>query len=116
VNNIPEGYALEITTPPQQSANEPYIYIASYTNPSNEYFVIQAGDPGEGASTQSNWVETYTTASGLVLHFTEGYTDPGGKTYSSAIMVAADGVTLTINSTLPVDTVKAWAEDLTLVK
>lgn len=109
---VPEGFALEITAPPQQQTGKDYIYIASYRNPAGDYFVIQAA-PGKNPRDQS---ETYTTAAGLVLHFEKDYESPSGTHYTSAIVEAPDGTQFLLNSTLPRDTVKAWAEDLVNVK
>jgi hypothetical protein len=60
--------------------------------------------------------ETYTTAGGLVLHFMKEFSDPSGKQYTSAFVDAPDGVAFMINSTLPRETVKAWAEQLESVR
>lgn len=112
LKTIPEGFSLEISAPPKQSANEPYIYIASYRSAANDYFVIQSA-PGKQIEDAD---ETYTTAGGLVLHFMKDIADPSGKQYTSAMVEAPGGTIFLINSTLPRESVKAWAEDLVLVK
>jgi hypothetical protein len=112
LKTIPAGYTLEITVPPKQPANEPFIYIASYRTAANDYFVIQAG---AGKPTDDSR-ETYTTAGGLVLHFMRDISDPAGKRFISALVEAPAGVVFTVTSTLPRETVKAWAEELAVVK
>lgn len=115
LKDVPAGYTLELTAPPRQPANEPYIYIASYHTAANDYFVIQAGAAPAKVADQTD--ETYTTASGLVLHFMPDFNDPNsGGLYTSAVVEAPGGVAFMINSTLPRETVKAWAEELALVK
>jgi hypothetical protein len=111
LKTVPAGYSLEISAPPKQSANEPFIYIASYRTPANDYFVIQATDAPNVDSD-----ETYTTASGLKLHFMRDITDPSGKHFITAQVEAPEGVAFTISSTLPRETVKAWSEMLVIVK
>ena len=61
--------------------------------------------------------EHYTTASGLVLHFIvePGVTASGGQ-FTSALVETPEGLTFAINSTLPRETIKAFAEELALVK
>jgi len=47
LKEIPSGFSLEITASPQQPANEPFIYVASYRSETGNYFVIQAAIPTE---------------------------------------------------------------------
>lgn len=115
LKTVPEGYTLEINAPPKQSANEPFIYIASYRTSANDYFVIQAGTE-QPRKIYKDTDETYTTASGLVLHFMKDFSDSSDKQYTSAFVEAPGGVVFMINSTLPRETVKAWAEDLAPIK
>jgi hypothetical protein len=112
LKTIPAGYSLEISAPPKQPVNEPFIYIASYRTPANDYFVIQATDaPTTGSD------ETYTTTGGLILHFMRDVTDPSsGKRFIEVQVEAPGGVAFTISSTLPRETVKAWSEMLVIVK
>lgn len=112
---IPDGFALEISAPPRQAAGEPYIYIASYRSQANDYFVIQ-DDGAVPTKLLDETDATYTTASGLTLHFIREGDSPSGKQFSSAIVEAPGGKLFWINSTLPRETVLAWAEELTLVK
>lgn len=116
LKTIPEGYTLEISAPPGQPADEPFIYIASYRTAANDYLVIQSI-----GQTQAGWMhqetdELYTTANGLELRFLNEKADPSGRQYTSAVCKAQGNTTLLINSTLPRETVKAWAEELVPVK
>ena len=72
------------------------------------------GDKIEDAS----WAdEHYITASGLVLHFiVESGVTPAGGQFTSALMETPEGMTFTINSTLPRERIKALAEELVLVR
>jgi len=114
LKTIPEGFSLEISVLPKQPANEPFFYNATYIK-GKDYFMIRTwGDKIKDAS----WAdETYTTASGLVLHFIveAGVTKSGGQ-FTSALMETPEGMTFAINSTLPRETIKALAEELVLVK
>jgi hypothetical protein len=135
---IPDGYSLEISEPQiKPDSSEPYIYIASYRTAANDYFVIQSGMGRPAGAVEGNCSaisgvkscstkqpstandstdEIYTTASGLVLHFERDFSDPTGKQYTSAFVEAPNGATFLINSTLPRETVKAWAEDLVIAQ
>lgn len=111
---VPEGFSLEISVLPKQSAVEQFFYRAIYTS-RDDYFMIRTwGDKIEDAS----WAdEHYTTASGLVLHFiVEPGVTPSGGQFISALMETPEGLTFAINSTLPRETVKDLAEELVLVK
>jgi hypothetical protein len=112
---IPDGFALEITAPPKQAAGAAFIYIAAYRSPDNDYVVIQSMGPAEVKSMLSGADQTYTTASGLVLHFLRETTMPSGRPITSAVVEAPDGIAFMLNSTLPADTVRAWAEKLVLI-
>ena len=116
LKTTPAGFSLEISAPPRQSLDKIYIYIASYTDEANDLFVIQASGPDESGAMLKQAVDTYTTASGLVVHFMDSTPTPDGKTFIDAVVEAPDGVTFMITSNLPLDTVKAWSEDLVLVK
>lgn len=68
----------------------------------------QSGLPGEP-------VETYQTSNGLTLQIfnTENTGDANHAPQITIIFaMAPDGTTFTISSTLPLDQIKAWAEDL----
>jgi hypothetical protein len=113
LKTLPEGYTLEISEPQiKAGSSEPYMYIASYRNEANDYFVIQAGMGGPSDSGE----EKYTTASGLVLHIMMDSAEPSGKQYSTTVVEAPDGTSFMIDSTLPIETVKAWAEELEPVR
>lgn len=113
LKTIPDGYSLEIIEPERKAGgSEPYLYIASYRTDSNDYFVIQS-DSGKFFD---DVTDTYTTASGLILHFMRESEEKGGHYFVSAYVEAPDGVTFTIASLLPRETVEAWAEQLVLVK
>ena len=114
LESVPAGYSLEISEPQiKPGSGVPYMYIASYSNAADDYFVIQSGDNGQPDQVD----ETYTTAGGLVLRFTkDDVSSISGKQYVTAFVEAPGGVSFTISSTLPRETVKAWAEQLVLVK
>lgn len=136
LKTTPDGFTLELTAPPKQPEGDPYIYIASYRNEANDYFVIQSGvglpsEPSNGScsvvsgvktcSTEQvsgNTDETYTTTSGLVMHFMNMQIPehPADSTMIEAVAEAADGMTFMVTSTLPIETIKAWAEDLAPVQ
>ncbi len=111
LKNVPEGYTLEITAPPQQPEDQPYIYVAAYRTATNDNFVIQGSYPAELEGLKPSANETYTTASGIVVYFIQDLPS-SGKVYVEAIAQAPDGVAFLINSTLPRETIKAWAEEL----
>lgn len=116
LNAVPDGYSLEISEPERKrGSSEPYMYIASYRTEANDYFVIQATG-GEPKMANDGSHEVYTTASGLILHLMRETPDLTGRQYVSASVEAPNGVGFTITSTLPLETVKAWAENLVLVK
>jgi len=74
--------------------------------------VIQAGSGGPSDTDG----EKYTTASGLVLHIMMDSAEPSGKQYSTTLVEAPDGTSFMIDSTLPIETLKAWAEELEPVR
>jgi len=114
LQTIPDGFSLEVSALPKQPANEQFFYRAIYTR-GDDYFMIRTW--GEKIKDASWADERYTTASGLVLHFIvePGATRSGGQ-FTSALMETPEGLTFAINSTLPRETIKTWAEDLVLVK
>jgi len=114
LKTMPDSFSLDVGALPEQLAGEQFFYEARYTNQAGDYFLIRAlGKPVEDSRTD----ETYTTASGLVLHFIaqRGDSDQGGE-FTSALIEAPNGKTYAIDSTLPRDQVKALAEDLTLAE
>jgi hypothetical protein len=112
LETIPDGYHLELSASPKQPADQPYFFVASYRNQSDDYFVIQALGSKEIEFIAEGANETYTTASGLVLSFMDDFKEPSGKQFTSAILQTPQGAAFIINSTLPRETVKDWAEDL----
>ncbi len=109
---IPEGFTLEISAPPQIEPDEVFVYIASYRSPANDCFVIQS-DGNIPVDMMATATEIYTTTRGMVLHFIDRVDDPTGRKRSVAIAVTPDNYMFWINSTLSHDTVNAWAETLT---
>lgn len=101
-------------SPQNQPDNEQFFYRATYTK-GEDYFMIRTW--GEEIKDASWADEHYTTASGLVLHFIvePGVTRSGGQ-FTSALMETPEGLTFSINSTLPRETIKALAEKLVLVR
>ena len=117
MKDVPSGYSLEITAPPEQPNEPSYVYVAAYRTKQNDYFVIQGGMSADNVpALKAAADEVYTTASGLVVMFEKDTADSSGKVYVSATVSAPDGVTFMITSTLPRETVKAWAENLTPAK
>jgi hypothetical protein len=61
----PDGFSLEITAPPRQENESVYVYVASYRNQEDDYFVIQSvGNLAEVRFMESEFKDSYTTASG----------------------------------------------------
>ena len=117
LKNVPEGYTLEISTSPKQSASEPFWYIASYRTAAGDYLVIQAGGGLADGMTDSAG-EVYKTAAGLTVYFLDERSEgaPDGKVYTSAIAMAPDGTAFWLNSTLSREQVKALAEELVPIR
>jgi hypothetical protein len=115
LKTIPDGFSLAISVLPKQPANEPFFYEANYADQTGDHFIIRTfGKPLEDTS----WAdETYTTASGLVLHFVvqPGIPENGGE-FTSALIEAPNGKTYAIDSTLTRERIKELAEELVLVK
>ncbi len=42
LENVPQGFKLTITAPPNQRNESYFVYVAAYRNAANEYFVIQS--------------------------------------------------------------------------
>jgi hypothetical protein len=113
LKTVPAGFSLEVSVLPKQPTNRPFFYEAGYTNKAGDYFVIRTF--GDKPLEDTSWAdEIYTTASGLVLYFVN---QPSIDTkFTGGLMQAPNGKTYAIDSTLPRDTVKAFMEDLVLVK
>jgi len=115
LETIPDGFSLEISVLPEQHVSEQFFYEAHYTNEAGDHFIIRAlGKPLEDTPREA---ETYTTASGLVLHFIvqPGVPENGGE-FTTALIEAPNGKTYAIDSTLPRETIQVLAEELALVK
>ncbi len=112
---IPEGFTLELTAPPRQENESVYIYIASYRSEADDYFVIQTtGNRAEVLFMESEYTETYTTASGLEIKYRMDEDLPGDKQITSALVTTPDGIVYGINSTLPLEQFKALLEHLVI--
>ena len=115
LKTIPDGFSLEVAVLPNQPENEQFFYQADYTNQAGDYFILRT--LGKSLEDKSWKDETYTTASGLVLHFVvqPGVPAKGGE-FTSALVEAPNGKTYAIDSTLPREEIKEFAEELVLVK
>ena len=115
---VPDGYELEVSVMAKQRADWPYFYQAIYRNQDGDYFGIRVWPAKLDDVSWSD--ETYTTASGLVLYLVdqEGTDLLTGapRTYAGALMKAPDGLVYALDTTLPRETIKAWAEDIVLIK
>ena len=118
LRTVPDVFSLEVNVLPKQftnrSGNGPFFYEAGYINEAGDYFIIRAfGDKPLG---DTSWAdETYTTASRLVLYFVnQPSTDI--RAFNGVLLQAPNGHTYAIESSLPRDTIKAFLEDLVLVK
>jgi len=112
LKTIPPGFDKGITAAPNQSKDQPDAYVVSYRNTDGDYFVIQPYTPSADLPQETPAGETYQTASGMVLRFDPPIKAPTGKEISSAIVTAPDGTKFMITSSLPLDQIKAWAEDI----
>jgi len=110
--NPPAGFTQEISAAPNQPANQPYQYVVSYRNADGDYVVIQPAAEDMKGMYKQNVTETYTTKSGLKLLFQTETQAVQGRQLVSAFVVAPDGATFLLNSTLPMERLKALAEDL----
>ena len=118
LRTVPAGFSLEVKVLPKQftnlSGNGPFFYEATYTDQAGDYFNIRAFDNKKLEDT--SWAdETYTTASGLTLYFVnQPSTDI--REFNGGMMQAPNGHTYAIESSLPRETIKAFLDDLVLVK
>lgn len=113
LKTVPDGYSLELKSIPNRSVDAPYFYSATYSKEADYFMVRVWGDPIK----DPYWAEeTYTTAGGLVFYLIsdEDITPEGGKVYSAQVDTPS-GLTLAIISTFPLETFKAWAEEIVLV-
>ncbi|MBN1537521.1 MAG: hypothetical protein JW908_12360 [Anaerolineales bacterium] len=112
---IPEGFSLEITAPPRQDNESVYIFVASYRNEADDYFVIQsAGNIAEVRFMESEFKDSFTTTSGLnIIYRMDG--DMGdGRQAISALVTTPDDIVYSIQSTLHLDQFKEHLEHLIL--
>ncbi len=120
----PAGYTLEIYkfTSSQNLSG----YLASYHSSDNDYFIIENTYDSVFPRLLPKAVDTYTTPQGLKFYYFDNLfdiisrynynlDDHFRKHYSSAIAVTPDNQMFWINSTLPLDTFKAWTQTLTAV-
>lgn len=116
LQDIPEGFTLEISSSPKQPTDQPFIYIATYRNEAGDYFVIESiGSEKVKLATQDS-SESYTTTSGLKLTFLDDGKGSSDKQFTSVVVETPEGAAFIINSTLPRDAIRTFAEDLTLIK
>jgi len=114
LNPMPAGFSLEIDLHLIQGQDP--TFEVNYTGPAKEVFDMQAvGQMDEGFIASSFYDGSYKTASGLVLHYSPSTHDAstGG---TSAMLVAPDGTSFLLYSSLPRDQVQALAETLVLAR
>jgi hypothetical protein len=116
LKTVPEGFTQEIILHPSPAKDQPPTFEVNYTNPAGESFGMQAvGTMDPGFVETSFYDGSYKTAAGLTLHYTPSSNDSktGG---TSAMLVAPDGNSFLIASSLPREKVQALAEDLVPAK
>ena len=116
LQDIPEGFTLEISVLPKQPADQPFIYVATYRNEAGDHLMIESIGPQKIKSAEEDADESYTTASGLELTFMKDSKGSADKQFTSAIVETPEGEAFIINSSLPREQVKALAETLVLVR
>jgi hypothetical protein len=114
LKTLPAGFALEISAPPHQPSGQPFLYVITYRNADGDYIVFSPIDAEMMLANQVS--ETYQTKAGLVLSVLDLHLENGQKAFTSVYVKAPNGVSYYMNSTLPLERVKALAEDLALVK
>lgn len=111
LNTIPDGFVMEISA--SSSEEEGLYYLIAYHDPDGHHLVLQSAVGSEKMIGMAQ--ETYTTASGLILHLVREVAPPGSDVeYTMAFVQAPGGISFLLNSNLPQDQVKALAEDLVL--
>jgi hypothetical protein len=110
----PAGFALEISAPPQQPSDQPFLYVITYRNADGDYIVFSPIDAEMMLTDQVS--ETYQTKAGLVLSVLDQHVEYGPKIPTMVYVKAPTGVSYYMNSSLPLERVKALAEDLVPVK
>jgi hypothetical protein len=116
LQNIPEGFTLEISASPKQSTDQPFAYVATYRNEAGDYLVLQAIGIKEVKLMEEGTVESYTTARGLKLTFMDNTKSSSDKQFSSAVVETSEGAAFIINSTLPRKMIKELGEELVPVR
>jgi putative zinc finger protein len=119
LSRVPDGFKLEISAAPKQSKDPSFSYVASYRNEAGDYFVIQPIGTEKLKFVKEGSGESYITASGWKLTFMDDSRNrksDSGKQFTSAILETSEGTAFVLNSTLTRETVKAWVEELALVK
>jgi hypothetical protein len=116
LKTVSDGFSLEVSVLPKQPANELFFYQAGYTNKAGDYFRIRTF--GDKPLEDTSWAdETYTTISGLVLYFVnQPSITTRGEEFNGGLMQAPNGKTYAIESTLSREQIKAFLEELELVK
>ena len=95
-----------------------YLMLGEATE-AGDYFVIQPIGTEKLKFEKEGSGESYITASGLKLTFMDDSRNrksDSGKQFTSAILETSEGTAFVLNSTLTRDTVKAWVEELALIK
>jgi hypothetical protein len=116
LKTIPTGFTMEITADPHQPNDQLYAYVITYRSSAGENFVMQSSAEMPVSFVETNFNDgSYTTAAGLVLHFSAESPD-GGTPFISALLTASDGTTILIDSNLPRERVEALAEELVQAK
>jgi hypothetical protein len=116
LKTVPEGFTQEIILHPSPAKDQPATFEVNYTNSAKEFFGMQAvGVMDPGFVETSFYDGSYKTAAGLVLHYSPSKHD--AKTGdTSAMLVAPDGNSFLVVSTLPREKVQALVEDLAPAK
>jgi hypothetical protein len=109
---IPIGFDKEISDVHEQDAGQPFSYMVAYRNEADDYFEIQSASEPLDLLQHIYNDEVYTTTSGLELHFSPTDTAPNGKQVTRFMFTAPNGLIYLVNSTLPLDQIKQYAEDL----
>jgi hypothetical protein len=112
LQDIPEGFTLEISAWQEQPPEQPFIYLATYRNEAGDHFVIESISSEKVKLAAEGSSESYTTTGGLKITFLENGKGPSEEQFTSAVVETAEGTAFIINSTLPRDMIQGLAEDL----
>ena len=116
LSNIPDGFTLEISATPNQPEGQPFFYLATYRNEAGDFLTIESVDAQKVKFAEEGMIESSITASGLKLSLMENAKGSAAKEFTLAVVETPDGAAFIMNSTLPLEQVKALAEELVLVK